>query len=154
MAAVKRLWICFFLIMFASECYAAGTAIFTAEQPRGTTRWKLTWVVTSDADGNVSAPTTTGTGYDSAYYGTIQKVMVTPAADALQPSADFDVDILTNKSVSVDIAQTLLTDCSNSIPTIISVYDGFLYPLSGEVITPSVSGMGDSNSATIEVWIQ
>lgn len=153
---MKR-WI--FLTLFlsfavASESLAAGTAIFTAEQPRGTTRWKLTWVVTSDADGNVSAPTTTGTGYDSAYYGTIQKVMVTPAADALQPSDDFDVDVLTNKSVSVDIAQTLLTDCSNSIPTIISVYDGFLYPLSGEVITPSVSGMGDSNSATIEVWIQ
>lgn len=153
---MKRIFCVIALLILAvsTSAYAAGTAIFTAEQPRGTTKWKLTWVVTSDGDGNVSAPTTSGTGYDSAYYGTIHKVIVTPAADALQPSADFDVDILTNKSSTVDIAQALLTDCSNSAPTVKSLYDGLIYPLSGEVITPSVSGMGDSNSATIEVWIQ
>ena len=141
-------------ILLTGSCFAAGTATFTAEQPRGTTKWKLTWVITSAADGSVSSPTTTGTGYDSAYYGKIYKVIVTPGTTTLQPSDDFDVQIRTNKGGTTDIAQTLLTNCDDTVPKVKGLYDGLIYPLSGEVITPYATGMGDSNSATIEIWIE
>lgn len=133
----------------------AGVAVTSAIGLKsGVTQYEVTWV--SDASGNVSGSTF------EMKAGTIVAVEFVPGAGALAPTDLYDVDLLDEEGVTMfdngggtSIGSNLSTTlASHHVPMTglvgVTIYRRWHH---GGPVELDVSGAGDSNAGTVNIYI-
>lgn len=152
---MKKLFAAILLVLlFAIQAFAAGSCTFAADSDSKVAQ--LTWVCTSDASGNVSAPTITGAGYNAAYSGRIDTVTVKPGAGADAPSTTFAVKLNPSTDSTIDRLGNMAASCS----TTLSKWGMPLDPVNSgpvkvfkEILVPFASSVGNTKQFTLKVVI-
>lgn len=120
----------------------------------GVTKYEVTWV--SDASGAVNGSTF------EMKAGTIVAVEFVPGAGALAPDSLYDVDLLDVEGVTMfddgsgtSIGSNLSsTAASHKVPLTglvgVTIYRRWHH---GGAVQPTVSGAGDSNAGTINIYV-
>ena len=155
-------FVCLFLFLCSSPVIAAESAVFSLHANGD--GWEiLKWVITSGADGAFDDATKiSGSGYDALRSGTIERVIIDPAAGANQPDDNFVVKMysILKGGSSADTTNDLFcgigaacdqTNTTDETP--LSTVNGYPRKIRLEKLVPYASGMGDSNAFTLYVYI-
>src|SRR5574343_1408514 len=150
---MKRWLLILALIVFPAQVMAAGSCVFTKVYEDPTTL-ELSYVCTSYTDGTISSPTIAAADATTPRNGVIVKAFVIPGTGDDLPDDNFAVTLTTDKTAANDILEGEFASCDNATITMKSIYDGYVFPLSSEVLTPGASGMGSANKMTLRLVIR
>lgn len=143
------------LLLIASPVWAAGSCVFTKASPNQKYRVIRQWVCTANAEGAVSSPTITGSGYDELVYtGTIREVALIPGTGDDAPAAVTTCEILATDDSTRDFASGLFAGASTTDTTAAMPLDevnGAPVEVNGKALTISATGLGDSNKITVRM---
>ena len=133
---------------------AGAVVVATTKLPALVFKYEVTWV--SDASGNVGGSTF------PLKTGTIVAVEFVPGAGALAPTTLYDIDLLDAEGVTLfddgsgtSIGSNLsATEASHRVPLVglvgVTIYRRWHH---GGEVQLAVSGAGDSNAGTVNVYI-
>lgn len=162
MLVTSFLMLCLMTLLPSVLHAAAGSCTFAVSEAilQGTKYSKFTWVCTSDADGNVSAPTITnvvaatisGIGYDTPMTGMLVEFRITPGTAGDAPTAGFAVQMRKSTDANIDFLRGLAPSCSATVTTYQSLFEGYYVPVNADIATPYASGMGATNKFTIDLY--
>jgi hypothetical protein len=116
--------------------------VTTTEETFGSVK-KVKFSITS-SDGGVATATTT-----QAYSGEVLRLVIVPGADALAPTALFDIEIMDDDGYDILAGQG--ANLSNAATTTVIASMGCV---ANDQLHLSASGMGDANGATVIIYIR
>jgi hypothetical protein len=150
----KALWLLVLaLIVFPAQAMAAGSCVFSKIVDDAATL-ELSYVCTAHTDGTIASPTIAAADATTPRSGVIVKAFVIPGTSGDQPDDNFVVTLTSDKTSTKDLLEGEFGACDNATTTVKSMYDGYVYPLASEVITPGASGMGSANKMTLRLVIR
>ncbi|MHB8084285.1 MAG: hypothetical protein ACYDHZ_00465 [Dehalococcoidia bacterium] len=140
----------------------AGSVVFSYVLSSDGRVVKLIYQCTSDASGNISAPTITQSGDTSIFQpnslltGVIGQIRINPGAGSVQPSASFAVQMNKADDATLDFLGGLGASCSNTntlmdVPS--SPVNGAGISLFHDILVPYASGVGASKQFTVKVYL-
>lgn len=139
----------------ASSVWAAGSCVFTMVGAMESFS-ELTWVCTSDASGDVSAPTVTGTNAAARFNGRIDRVQIVPGTAGDAPDGGYSVQLYANGDTTVDRLYAMGAAPSTTNTTIdspLTTTNGYVVRLFNDTLVPGAAGVGNANKFTLKVLL-